>query len=144
MLRCATVSATSIVPFRFTGGPRRAIRSFRRRFWIWAGVSLIVVAALAIAGAIYIQNELDPGDPVVGVTSVDVHDNEFEPSAVQITAGQTVTWTWSGNEDHNVVGDGLESDTQSSGTYSFTFNEPGTYSYECTLHFFMRGEVVVQ
>ena len=115
----------------------------RRRFWIWAGAVLVIIAVLAVAGKIYVQSELDPGDPVPGVTAVDVHD-DFEPSSIQITAGQTVTWTWSGNEDHNVVGDGLESDTQSSGTYSFTFNEPGTYSYECTLHFFMRGEVVVQ
>ena len=115
-----------------------------RRFWIWTGAGLVIVAALAIAGTIYVQGELDPGDPVAGVTAVDVRDNEFEPAAVQIEPGQTVTWTWSGDEDHNVVGDGLESDSQSSGTYAFTFTEPGTYSYECTLHFFMRGEVVVQ
>ncbi len=116
----------------------------RRRFWIWAGAVLIIVVALAIAGTVYVQGELDPGDPVAGVTAVDVRDNEFEPAAIQIEAGQTVTWTWSGDEDHNVVGDGLESETQSSGTYAYTFTEPGTYSYECTLHFFMRGEVVVQ
>lgn len=116
----------------------------RRRFWIWTGAGLVVIAALAVAGTIYVQGELDPGDPVAGVTAVDVRDNEFEPAAIQIATGQTVTWTWSGNEDHNVVGDGLESETQSSGTYAFTFTEPGTYSYECTLHFFMRGEVVVQ
>ena len=115
-----------------------------RRFWIWAAVSLVIVAALAVAAALYIQSELDPGDPVAGVTAVDVRDNEFDPAAIQIESGQTVTWTWSGNEDHNVVGDGLESESQSSGTYAFTFTEPGTYSYECTLHFFMRGEVVVQ
>ena len=116
----------------------------RRRFWIWDRCRLVIIAALAIAGTLYVQSELDPGDPVAGVTAVDVRDNEFDPSAIQIATGQTVTWTWSGNEDHNIVGDGLESETQSSGTYTFTFSEPGTYSYECTLHFFMRGEVVVQ
>ena len=116
----------------------------RRRFWIWAGVGLVIIVTLAVAGTIFVQRELDPGDPVAGVTTVDVRDNEFEPAAIQIAAGQTVTWTWSGSDDHNVVGDGLESDTQSSGTYTYTFTAPGTYSYECTLHFFMRGEVVVQ
>jgi plastocyanin len=116
----------------------------RGRFWVWAGVGLVVIGAIAVARMIYVQGELDPGDPISGVTDVDVRDNEFEPAAIQIEAGQTVTWTWSGNEDHNVVGDGLESETQSSGTHAFAFTEPGTYSYECTLHFFMSGEVVVQ
>ncbi|HEX2667565.1 MAG TPA: plastocyanin/azurin family copper-binding protein [Gammaproteobacteria bacterium] len=28
-------------------------------------------------------------------------------------------------------------------TYSYTFTKPGTYSYYCTLHPFMKGKVVV-
>lgn len=115
-----------------------------RRFWTITAALLAVVAALAIAGTVYVQNELDPGDPVPGVTAVEVRDNEFGPAAVQIEPGQTVTWTWTGQEDHNVVGDGIESPTQSGGTFAHTFADPGTYEYECTLHFFMRGEVVVQ
>lgn len=115
-----------------------------RRFWIIAAISVVILAAVAIGATVYVQNELDPGDPVLGVTAVDVSDNQFNPAAVQIEPGQTVTWTWTGQEDHNVIGDTFESSTQSSGTFAHTFTEPGTYQYECTLHFFMRGEVVVQ
>ncbi len=115
-----------------------------RRFWIITAAFIAIIAAVAIAGTVYVQNELDPGDPVLGVTAVEVRDNEFGPSAVQIEPGQTVTWTWTGQEDHNVVGDGMESPTQSNGTFAHTFADPGVYDYECTLHFFMRGEVIVQ
>lgn len=115
-----------------------------RRFWIITASLLAVIAAAAIAGTVYVQNELDPGDPLLGVTAVEVRDDEFGPAAVQIEPGQTVTWTWTGQEDHNVVGDGIESPTQSTGTFAHTFADPGVYDYECTLHFFMRGEVIVQ
>jgi len=115
-----------------------------RRFWLISAVVVAIIAAAAIAGTAYVQNELDPGDPVLGVTAVEVRDNEFGPAAVQIEPGQTVTWTWTGQEDHNVVGDGIESPTQSTGTFAHTFTDPGVYDYECTLHFFMRGEVIVQ
>ncbi len=115
-----------------------------RRFWIITAVSVVILAAIAIAATVYVQNELDPGDPVLGATAVEVSDNQFSPAATQIETGQTVTWTWTGQEDHNVIADEFESPTQSSGTFAYTFTEPGTYEYECTLHFFMRGEVVVQ
>ncbi len=115
-----------------------------RRFWVITAAALALLAALAIAGIVFVQNELDPGDPVVGATSVEVRDNVFNPAATQIEPGQTVTWTWTGEEDHNVVADAFESPTQASGTFAHTFAEPGTYEYECTLHFFMRSEVVVE
>jgi len=115
-----------------------------RRFWFISAAVVAVVAAIAVAGTIYVQNELDPGDPIAGVTAVEVRDNVFAPAAIQIEPGQTVTWTWTGEDDHNVIGDGIESPIQSTGAFAHAFAEPGVYDYECTLHFFMRGEVVVQ
>jgi plastocyanin len=29
------------------------------------------------------------------------------------------------------------------GTYSFTFTTPGTYSYHCAIHPFMKGTIIV-
>ncbi len=115
-----------------------------RRFWLITAAALVIIAALAIAGTVFVQNELDPGDPVLGAVSVEVRDNAFGPAATQIEPGQTVTWTWTGEEDHNVVADAFESPTQASGTFAHTFAETGTYAYECTLHVFMLGEVVVR
>jgi plastocyanin len=113
-----------------------------RRLWMAVAV-LIAVGVVAGTGALIVRAQLDPGDPVVGVSDVTVRDDEFAPAAIRVPAGTTVTWRWEGEEKHNVVGDGFESPTQEEGAFVHTFAEPGTYDYRCTRHFFMRGEVVV-
>jgi plastocyanin len=80
--------------------------------------------------------------PVEG-TQVRVVDNDFEPSVLHVTTGETVTWTWEGSRDHNVVGEAFQSETQASGTFTHTFAQPGTYPYQCALHAGMRGEIIV-
>lgn len=74
----------------------------------------------------------------------------FGPAAVAISPGTTVTWRWTGKGGmHNVH---AESDAFDSGysdraghTYSFTFEGPRTYRYQCDPHatMGMRGAVVV-
>ena len=121
--------------------PPRAGRRPRRRFWI--GVGVAALALVVLGGALIIRDELNPGDPVSGVTEVAVRDDKFAPAAIEVPAGTTVTWRSEGEDKHNVVGDGFESPNQVAGEFAHTFAEPGTYDYRCTPHFFMRGEVVV-
>ena len=118
------------------GGQRRPLSVF------FAGL-LVVLAVLGIGGVLLVQRELDPGEAVVGVSEVAVRDNEFGPAAIEVPAGTTVTWRWDGEEEHNVVGDGFESPVLAKGEFRREFAEAGTYDYRCTLHYFMRGEVVV-
>lgn len=115
----------------------------RRRLRYVLGAAILLVAVLGGIVALAIRAELDPGEPVAGVSEVAVRDVEFGPAAVEVAAGTTVTWRWEGEEQHNVVGDGFESPVQTEGEFAHAFAEPGTYDYQCTLHFFMRGEVVV-
>lgn len=121
-----------------TTRPRTGSR--RRRI---ALIALAAVALLGIAGALFVRAQLDPGDAVAGVSEVAVRDQLFAPAAIEVPTDTTVTWRWEGQEDHNVVGEGFESPVQAEGEFAQTFAEPGTYPYQCTLHFFMRGEVVV-
>lgn len=114
----------------------------RRRRRI-ALVALVTLALLAGAGTLFVRAELDPGAPVAGVTEVAVQDDAFAPAAIEVPAGTTVTWRWEGEGEHNVVGDGFASPNQVDGEFAHAFAEPGAYPYQCTLHFFMRGEVVV-
>lgn len=118
------------------------------RFWVTvmlggAAALLIVCVGLAVFGLWIADRQGEPGDPVLGITEVDVKDNTFGPNSIQIAPDTTVTWTWVGNNDHNVYGDGLESPVQDEGTYEYTFTEVGTYDYECTLHPGMKGRVIV-
>ncbi len=114
-----------------------------RRLWRWLAIGALILIVLGGAVALIIRDQLEPGPAVAGVTEVAVRDNEFAPAAIEVPAGTNVTWQWDGEVDHNVVGDGFESPVQTEGTFSQSFPEPGTYAYECKLHFFMRGEVVV-
>lgn len=104
--------------------------------------SVLAVAALAVLAAGCAGDGPLAAEPVA-TSEVAVVDDDFEPAVAEVRAGTTVTWTWQGRNDHNVVADDFSSDVQSSGTFTHTFDEPGTYAYRCTLHSGMRGEVVV-
>jgi plastocyanin len=67
--------------------------------------------------------------------------NRFEPAALTVLVGTTVTWHWpAGSLQHNVVGDdgttpaGSGALADGEHTYSFTFSTLGTYRYYCANH----------
>jgi plastocyanin len=87
------------------------------------------------------------GNPVV-TTSVYVRDNSFDPAAIRVSPGATVTWTWAGANPHNVIFSSpsiTDSGTMMNGTFATAMpTAPGTYSYSCTVHPGMNGSVQVQ
>jgi len=89
------------------------------------------------------------GTPVM-TQSVNVADNDFQPGAIQVSPGATVTWTWTGSAQHNVTfssGGIASSATQTSGMFATAMpTAPGTYNYVCTIHqsIGMTGSVLVQ
>ena len=118
------------------------------RFWVTimlgAGVALVVLCVGISLGRLSIGERVgEPCDPVSGVTEVAVRDNKFVPNSIEIEPDTTVTWIWKGNAKHNVYGDGLESPIQQSGAYQHTFENPGQYDDDCTLHPGMKGRVIV-
>lgn len=108
-----------------------------------AGLGLVGLSAGCGAGGAEEDGRAADDAPVTGVTEIAVRDDEFEPAAIEVPAGTTVTWRWQGDHPHNVVGDGLESETQTDGTFAHTFDTPGRHDYECTLHGGMTGTVTV-
>lgn len=65
----------------------------------------------------------------------------FDPAAVQISPGTTITWEWTGQGGgHNVVEDaenpGFMSELRAEAGYTFehTFTDPGVYTYYCSPH----------
>jgi plastocyanin len=83
--------------------------------------------------------------------AVSVGDNVFDPSAVNVSVGGKVTWTWGGAVGHNVTwvsGGFTNSTTRTTGTHVVTFNSAGTFAYYCSIHGSpttgMRGSVTAQ
>ncbi len=99
----------------------------KRLSWLVA-LSLLMLSALApAAGA--------QGEEV----TVGMEDNFFDKADITVEPGTTVTWVQRGQYGHTTTSyDGLwdsgliEGNTD--GTYSYTFEKPGTYEYFCEPH----------
>jgi plastocyanin len=95
-----------------------------------------------------------PGTVTIGNIFFRSGNNDTQNPAIDTVAvGTTVTWTLTstGSTPHTVRSEGsptFSSSGELSGngtTYTFTFNTPGTYQYDCAIHGeLMTGRVVVQ
>jgi plastocyanin len=77
---------------------------------------------------------------------VQVVDFAFEPAMVMIEPGTTVTWTNAGDRPHTVTADDGSFDSgrlDPGEQFSFTFDQPGTFTYICGFHPEMQGSVMV-
>jgi plastocyanin len=78
--------------------------------------------------------------------AVSIFDFGFDGESVEVPVGTTVTWTNDGQVIHTTTStDGLwDSKIMNTGdTFSYTFDEPGTFEYLCSLHPSMVGTIVV-
>jgi hypothetical protein len=76
--------------------------------------------------------------------TVTIEDIAFVPEVIKVEAGDTVTWIWNdGAIAHDVAGDDFRSEVMSEGTFSYRFDEPGSYDYVSTLHPNMTGTIEV-
>lgn len=87
--------------------------------------------------------------PQSGKTVNSVIDKFAFAPEIRIKAGDTIVWTNKDSAPHDVTSTSPEQRFQSSvlktgESFSRQFNEPGTYSYKCSLHPVMRGTVVVE
>ena len=85
-----------------------------------------------------------PASPVA-TTSVSIANFAFSPAAIMVKAGAAVTWTNQDQDAHTVAitGAPVSQPLQNGDTFTHVFAQPGTYSYLCTIHPYMRGMVVV-
>lgn len=68
------------------------------------------------------------------------------PSAITVTAGTTVTWAWVGFHSviSNTNSEPYSTLASSPGSFSHTFNTPGTFDYQCGVHgLMMSGKIYV-
>jgi len=82
--------------------------------------------------------------PTPATVSVVIKNFAFNPSIITIPVGTTVIWTQIDNAYCTVTGDGFDSGILGQGeSFSWTFNNAGTYSYSCSFHPNMTGMVIV-
>ncbi len=80
------------------------------------------------------------------------NDRCYIPSVIVIEKGKQVTWVNEDSAFHSITSGyyGTPTELFDSGhldpfeSYTLTFDETGTYDYFCTLHPWMKGQVIVE
>lgn len=90
-----------------------------------------------------------PSTDTEKTTDVMVMDFAYSPASITVKKGTTVTWTNHDDVEHTVTSTDDSPVSFDSGlfgkdeSFSFTFNEVGTYTYFCMPHPYMKGTVTV-
>lgn len=79
--------------------------------------------------------------------AIEIHNFQFQPQTLSVTAGTTVTWTNDDTTPHTVTETNRafhSAALDTKDTFSYTFAAPGQYVYRCTFHPMMVGRIVVK
>jgi plastocyanin len=117
----------------------------------WVALTATLFFILIIAGCTsYGQSgALPTTTPIInpGESTIMIQNFAFSPASITVAKGTTVTWVNEDSVNHQVVSDSGAVFTSTSlpkgGSYSFNFNNPGTYPYHCSIHPSMKGAVIV-
>jgi plastocyanin len=103
---------------------------------------LLYLAILSMAALLVFAPAASAQDDM----TVSIQDFSFNPGQITVAPGTTVTWTNEGPSPHTTTADDGSWDSgtlQQGEDFSFTFDEPGTYTYHCTIHPDMTASVKV-
>lgn len=114
-------------------------------------IVVIAVAAVIIGAVVTEGTMVKKSPPPVGSVSqsVEILNFAFHQPNIQIKANTSVRWYNNDSMAHTVTSLPGAPVTFDSGvlnpgsTYTYTFTQPGTYSYYCKIHPFMLGNVTV-
>jgi len=108
-----------------------------------------VLLLLVVAGSAALTagcGRIGLGKPVATNAVLLPKSYRFDPAAIVVKSGTSVTWTNHDNFTHTVkVEDGTVHKISPGQSVTIAFPKTGTYHYLCTLHpHDMRGKVIVQ
>jgi plastocyanin len=106
---------------------------------LWQFIGILAIVAVALGGGLGAARAQEGA-------AVSIVDFAYDPAAVEIPVGATVTWTNDGAARHTVTSsDGaFDSDELAPGaSFSQNFTAAGTYPYFCQIHPQMIGTVTV-
>ena len=85
-----------------------------------------------------------------GANEVWIQNMAFSPATITVSAGTTIKWTNKDGMSHTVTSDVGGAEIFDSGsmadgaTFTWQFNNTGTFKYHCTFHAGMKATVVVK
>lgn len=113
------------------------------KFVICAGL----LGAVAWGAASHARYSVAPAPAQNATTRVKIDNFSFEPREITVSAGTQVTWVNADDVPHTVVSNDNKFKSKALDTddrFSFTFAQPGTYEYFCSVHPKMTAKVIVK
>lgn len=108
--------------------------------------AVVLVAALTgCGGGDAPQAQPPPEQPSQGTAGIVIENFTFSPSSLQVRVGQDVAVVNKDRATHTLTSTDGKFDTgdlRQGETKTFRISEPGTYSYICDLHQYMKGTVI--
>jgi plastocyanin len=93
--------------------------------------------------------EKHPNDHAIATNKAIIKNFEFAPNKITIRKGTKVTWTNQDTAHHDITPD-EKNDGFKAGplfgkgeSYSYTFNDVGTFAYHCSPHPYMKASIEV-
>jgi plastocyanin len=86
------------------------------------------------------------GTKTIDPLTVDITSSTFAPRKLTIKKGQTVKWVNKDTQIHTVIDLGdvfISKNLLQNEIFTFKFDQVGTYTYYCSTHPSMQGEIVV-
>ena len=133
-----------------------------KRIQLLTSLSAIIILAAACSPAITapvssdamtaMEDQSAPasGDSIQGINvdlvSINIQSFTFSPENITVTVGTQVTWTNLDNVGHTATAldSSFDSGLLNNGeSFTFQFDQPGTFEYRCTPHPSMRGIIIV-
>lgn len=107
-------------------------------------VELKVISASPTAAPVVVAPPV-PAAAVV-TSAVTIVKFAFNPDTITVPVGTTVTWTNQDLDTPHIVkfADGASGALKQGNSYSRTFSTTGVYTYQCGVHPYMTGKVIVQ
>ena len=105
----------------------------------------VAVAALTLVGCGGSSSGSSSIPPLLpGEVAVTAKNIAFSPEHVTIKQGQTVVFQFRDTVAHNATFDDFKSKDITKGVYKHRFDQTGKFSFKCTIHPTMTGDVTVQ
>lgn len=83
--------------------------------------------------------------PQAKTYNIAIANFSFDPASLNIKKGDTVIWTNNDPMAHQIAGSDFSGPAMNKGqSYTFIFNNAGTFDYYCTIHPSMKGSITVQ
>lgn len=115
-------------------------------------ISLIVIGVTVALGFALSSGQGDGSNEeafIVNETrvTVEISDYDYLPPNISIPLGATVVWTNKDRAEHDAKadnGDWMTPTIEQDGSAALNFPTPGTYTYHCTIHPYMKGTITVR